>query len=162
MRSELQSIINDCNNEIADIEEKINKLPKLDNEVRYLTNYALIKASGTVEFVYRSIVADYFSKLSDSRIDTFLEATVRKGSMSAKYEQMCSLLGRFDKNWSIDFKNEVKNNPNGERLIDASNSLVENRHNFAHGKNPTATFLEIKQYYYDVLSLVNILDSVVH
>lgn len=46
-------------------------------------------------------------------------------------------------------------------LIDASNSLVTNRHNFAHGKMPTATFNDIKLYYFDVLELIKIFDSIV-
>lgn len=69
MKSELQDLIDECTAEINDIETRIAAMPPLDKAVRYLTHYALIKASGTAEFVYRSIVADYFSALSDSRID---------------------------------------------------------------------------------------------
>lgn len=161
MKAELQDLINDCTSEIADIESKIQALPAMDKEVRYLTNYALIKASGTVEYVYRSIVADYFSRLSDSRVDTYLDSTVRKGSMSAKYDQMCNLLGRFDADWCKDFKSVVKADPDGQKMIAASNSLVTNRHDFAHGKSPTATFMEIKQYYQDVLQLISLFDTIV-
>ena len=161
MKIELQDMINDCTSEITDIEAKIQTLPAMDKEVRYLTNYALIRTSGTVEYVYRSIVADYFSRLSDSRVDTYLDSTVRKGSMSAKYEQMCNLLNRFDSNWCKDFKRVVKADPNGEKMIAASKSLVTNRHNFAHGRNPTATFMDIKQYYQDVLQLISLFDMIV-
>lgn len=161
MKSELQNLINECTAEIDDIGLRIAAMPTLDKGIRYLTNYALIKASGTAEFVYRSIVADYFSALSNSRIDTYLDKQIRKGSMSAKYEEMQKLLGKFDEQWKKDFQRAVQARPNKDRLIDASNSLVANRHNFAHGKNPTATFNEIKQYYLDVIELIMIFDSVV-
>lgn len=161
MKRELQDLINDCSAEIADIEVKLQALQPFDKEVRYLTNYALIKASGTVEVVYRSIVADHFSQLSNSRIDTFLDAAVRNGQMSAKYEQMCNLLQKFDVGWRDSFKAAVLANPDGQRLMAASNSLVTNRHAFAHGKNPTASFQDIKRYYQDVLQLIAIFDSVV-
>lgn len=136
-------------------------MPSLDKGRQYFTNYALIKACGTVEFVYRSIVADHFSQLSNSRIDTYLDTTVRQGSNSAKYENMKKLLNKFDRQWGDSFQTTVQGLDNGSRLIDASNSLVTNRHNFAHGKAPTATFLEIKQYYLDVVQLITVFDSIV-
>ena len=162
MKIELQNLIDDCNTELSDIESRIQRLPALDKGIRYLTNYAIIRAAGTAELVYRSIVADYFSQLSNSRIDTYLDSTVRFGSMSAKYDQMCSLLKKFDDAWCKSFKAAVAADPNGQRMKDASDSLVTNRHSFAHGKNPTATFMDIKQYFQDVVSLINIFDSIVH
>lgn len=74
---------------------------------------------------------------------------------------MKKILNKFDTQWGTNFQMAVKGNPDGPRFIDASNSLVTNRHNFAHGKAPTATFLEIKQYYTDVVSLIQILDTIV-
>ena len=162
MKQELQDMLDECTAELNDIEARINALPSLDKGIKYFTNYALIKACGTVEFVYRSIVADHFSQLTNSRIDTYLDATIRKGSMSAKYEMMQNLLRKFDDQWKKDFQTAVKGNPNGQKLIDASNPLVTNRHDFAHGKAPTATFLEIKQYYTDVVSLIQIFDTIVY
>lgn len=161
MKNELQNLINECTAEINDIGTRIASMPALDKGVRYLTNYALIKASGTAEFVYHSIVADYFSTLSNSRIDTYLDAEVRRSQMSAKYDMMSKLLGKFDEQWRKNFQKAVQAHPNKDRLIAASNSLVTNRHSFAHGNAPTATFNEIKQYYLDVIDLILIFDSVV-
>lgn len=161
MKCELQDLIDECTAEINDIETRIAAMPTLDKEVRYLTHYTLIKASGTAEFVYRSIVADYFSALSNNRIDTYFDAAIRQGSMSAKYSNMCMLLGKFDEQWQSSFKSAVKAHPNSQRIIAASDSLVTNRHDFAHGKTPTATFNDIKNYYFDVLELIKILDSIV-
>lgn len=161
MKQELQDMLANCTAELNDIEVRINSSPPLDKSRQYFTNYALIKACGTVEFVYRSIVADHFSQLSNSRIDTYLDSTVRQGSNSAKYENMKKLLNKFDRQWGNAFQATVQGLVNGSRLIDASNSLVTNRHNFAHGKAPTATFLEIKQYYLDVVQLITVFDSIV-
>lgn len=161
MKSELRDLINECTAEINDIGARIVSMPALDKGVRYLTNYALIKASGTAELVYRSIVADYFLTLSNSRIDTYLDNQIRQGSMSAKYEEMQKLLGKFDEQWKKNFQRAVQARSDKDRLIAASNSLVTNRHSFAHGKNPTATFNEIKQYYLDVIELITIFDTIV-
>lgn len=162
MKQELQDMLDECTAELDDIEDRIDALPSLDKGRKYFTNYALIKACGTVEFVYRSIVADYFSQLTNSRIDTYLDMKIRKGSMSAKYEMMMKLLGEFDDQWKRDFKNAVEVRTDGARLKSASESLVTNRHYFAHGRPPTATFLDIKQYYVDVVELIRVFDSIVH
>lgn len=161
MKQELKDMLNVCSAELDDIEERINNLPFLDKGRQYLTNYALIKASGTAEFVYRSVVVDHFSRLSDSKINNYLDKTIMQGSMSAKYDNMQNLLGKFDNSWKENFKNKVQSRSDKNKLIDASNSLVNNRHSFAHGRTPTATFLEIKQYYTDVVQLIEIFDTIV-
>lgn len=162
MDAALKELIDDCTTELNDIEAKINGLSPLDKTKVYLTKYALIKASGTVEFVYRSIVADWFCQYAVPQLDYYLDNTVRAGSMSATYDNMSKLLGKFDVEWSKDFKKSVEVLPDKNRLIQASNSLVTNRHSFAHGREPTATFGEIKQYYHDVLILIDELDLAVH
>lgn len=63
MKQELQEMLADCTKELDDIEKRINALPSFDKGRQYFTNYALMKACGTVEFVYRSIVADHFSQI---------------------------------------------------------------------------------------------------
>ena len=73
MKKELKDLIDDCNSDIKYIERKINYIKKsnlLDKEISYLTNYVLIRVSGTVELVYRSIIADYFSTVPETRIST--------------------------------------------------------------------------------------------
>lgn len=161
MKESLQDMLDDCDRELEDIGKRIEKTDAYDKIRNYLTNYALIKASGTLEFIYRSIVADYFLKLSDARIENYLDATIRQGSLSVIYDNMCRLLRRFDDKWEKTFKTNVNLEEDGKSLIDSSNSLVKNRHNFAHGKNPTATYLDIMEYYKNVKKLVGIFDDVV-
>lgn len=161
MKADLQNQLQDCTNELLDIEQKINSLSGFDKTKIYLTNYALIKACGTIEFVYRSIVADFFAGSSFSQIHTYLDNTVRKGSMSATYTNMCSLLGKFDDSWKANFKAAVEGHPDKNKMISSANSLVNNRHTFAHGRVPSATFQDIHNYYKDVLVMVALFDAVV-
>lgn len=161
MQSGLQTLIDDCFSELEDIKQHINTLSAFDRKVRYLTNYSLMRASGVSEFVYRAIIADYFSTFNDKRLDTYIDNQIRKGSMSAKYEVITKLLGKFDVNWKNEFCNVVKSRKDCDRLVRASNSLVENRHSFAHGRNPTATFDDIYSYFKDTVELIYILDGVV-
>lgn len=161
MKAELKEILTECSRQLTDIESKISETEPFDKTRAYLTQYALIKACGTLEYVFRSIVADFFDKSNLTQIQTYLDKTVRSGSMSAKYENMLDLLGKFDKGWRDNFKNAVNGRDDGQRLIESAKSLVTNRHLFAHGKSPTATFNDIHQYYHDALNLIYELDKVV-
>lgn len=155
-------MISECTSELSDIEQIIQSLPTLAKQKSYLTKYALIKASGTLEMVYRSIIADYFTGFHSPQLENFLDAKVRHGSSSAKYEMMSKLLKMFDESWSDCFKKNVSMRSDSDKIIVSSNSLVRNRHDFAHGQEPTATFNEIKQYYLDTLELIKELDLVVN
>lgn len=161
MKNELQDLIHECTMELDEINQRMGELPSLDKMRLYLTNYALIKACGTLEYVYRSIVADYFDQSPLTQIHTYIDKTVRNGSMSATYDKMSGLLGKFDDSWRNHFRNTVQQHDNCQRIISSSNSLVANRHLFAHGQAPTASFNDIYQYYQDTLVLIQILDTVV-
>lgn len=161
MKPELNNLLIECSRQLNDIDTKMSTLPAFDKTRAYLTQYALIKACGTLEYVYRSIVADFFDQSSLTQIHTYLDKTVRSGSMSATYDNMSGLLGKFDADWRKNFKDAVQNRADGQKIIASANSLVNNRHSFAHGKVPTATFNDILQYYNDALILINELDSVV-
>lgn len=161
MKKELRDLINECAGEIDDIESRISSSAK-DKSIKYLTYYALIRAAGTAEFVYRSIVFDHFSELGCNQINKYLESSVMRGSMSAKYEKMRELLGKFDDKWSKDFKERIKERDDKDRLIASSNSLVNVRHAFAHGLNTSVTISDIKQYYQDVQQLLSEFDAVVN
>lgn len=162
MTDNLQQMLDDCWNELLDIENKISNLDdKFDNSVGYFTNYALIKASGTLEYVFRAIIVDFFSGISDPRVSAYLDKMILQGSLSVKYENMQSLLNKFDSNWKKNFKNAVESRANSQELIQSSNSLVANRHSFAHGRTITASFLDIKKYYLDIVELIKVFDSVV-
>ncbi len=161
MNTQLKNKLQDCENELDEIEELLGKIPVWNKERLYLTNYALIKVSGTIELVYRSIVADHFTQLSNEKINNYLDKNIRNGSMGAQYEKMVELLGKFDEQWAENFKNRVKERTDKDRLISATKSLTTSRNAFAHGNLSTATFSDIKQYYNDAIILINIFDSIV-
>lgn len=161
MKNDLYSEIEKCSEEIEYIEVAISRLGPFDKSVFFLTNYALIKAYGTIEFVFHSIVADYFNQSNLPQIHTYLENTVRTGSMSAQYGNMCRLLKQFDDDWANNFKDAVNGHPDKEKILNSIQSLVTNRHSFAHGYPSSATFSDIQQYYLDALLLISIFDSAI-
>lgn len=161
MKAELSNLLLECSQQLNDIDKKMSVLPVFDKTRTYLTQYALMKACGTLEYVYRSIVADFFDQSSLTQIHTYLDKTVRSGSMSATYDNMTKLLGKFDSDWRKNFKDAIQKRSDAQKIIASANSLVTNRHLFAHGHVPTATFNDILQYYNDASILIYELDSVI-
>ena len=161
MTQQMKTFISDCNRELIDITTIMNNISSVSNEAKYLTHYALIKAEGTIEYAYRSIIYDYFKSLNNSKINNYLEETVKKGSMSGTIYNMKKLLKQFDYNWLNSFETLLKSRQDKKKLESSCKALVENRHLFAHGQNTTITFNDIKNYYNDALIVINIFDSVV-
>lgn len=160
MTENVKNLLSECSMELNNIETIISKLDPFDKTNKYLTQYALIKASGTLEYAYRSIIADYFSRYNIPQIDKYLSTTIRESSSSVKYENICNILNKFDENWSKAFKTRMSGRIDGNLIIQASNSLVSNRHTFAHGNEPSATFNDIKVYYYNIIEMISELDSI--
>ena len=161
MKAELNNLLTECTQQLNEIAEKMSTLDAFDKTRNYLTQYALIKTCGTVEYVYRSIVADLFDQSSLTQIQTYLNNTVRSGSMSGTYDNMSGLLSKFDVTWQSDFRNAIHARSDSQKIIASAKSLVNNRHSFAHGKPTTVSFNDIVDYYNDALILINVLDSVV-
>ena len=157
MTDAVRNLLDECSSELVNLETTINSLDPLDKTRAFLTKYALIKTSGTLEYAFRSIIADYFSRFHIPQIETYLNKTIRENSSSVIYDNICTVLGRFDETWKQDFKTRMQDR---NQVIQSAKSLVTNRHAFAHGSEPTATFNDIKQYYNDVLLMINELDSV--
>jgi hypothetical protein len=155
-------LIESCDKELEDIKGRIEESSSFDKVVFYLTQYALMKASGTVEYAVRSIVADYCDLSASSQVHNYIDATVRNASISGKYQNMSSLLKKFDSEWARLFKAKVAELAGSQKVIQSADSLVNNRHSFAHGGNSSASFSDIVQYYNDAKKLVVLLDEVVN
>ena len=162
MNDSVCGLIEACDDELKDIAGKIEKASSFDKTIFYLTQYALIKASGTIEFAVKCIVADYCDLSTTSQVQNYIDTTIRNSSMSSKYQNMMSLLKKFDANWGTSFKDKVNAMEDAQKVIQSADSLVNNRHCFAHGKNTTASFADILQYYNDAKRLLSLLDEVVN
>jgi len=160
MKQSSISLIAGCRREFAAINKRIRKSP-LDQTVQYLTMYSLIKSCGTVEFIFKSIIADYFRNIPAVQIQNYLDLTVRDASTSPKYGNICNLLNKFDDQWNTNFKAAINSHADKNRLINSIDSLVTNRHEFAHGKNPNVSFASIKSYFEDSVIVLKILDQCV-
>lgn len=156
-----EQAIEDAKTEFRKIASLIKRIKKATSPSRrYLTLYSLIKASGVVEFSFKTILADYHLAGLPQAV-TYINNTVRDSSKNPSLDNIFALLKEFDFQWYLTFKNQLKAHPDSLRIKQSIKSLCDNRNSFAHGKSCTASFTDIMQYFEDSIIVITILDSVV-
>ncbi len=153
--------IDDARTEFHKISSLIKRTKKATSPSRkYLTLYSLIKASGVIEYAFKTILADYHLGGLPQTV-SYIDNNVRDSSRNPSLKNIYSLLKEFDSSWNSTFKRLLKAHPDSVRIKQSMNSLCENRNSFAHGKACTATFADIMQYFEDSVIVIQLLDAVV-
>ena len=152
--------IADCQSEFAALSILIPQMGMASPVGRYLTHYSLIRACGTIEYSFKTILADFHQNMSP-QLSTYIDNKVRSNSCNPSYQNILSMLGDFDDNWKNNFKNQINAHPDKDRLLASLNSLNVNRNSLAHGHGSTVPFSDIKVYFDDAVQVISILDSVV-
>ncbi len=156
-----ERILNDCQSELNNIGKIIIRLGVFDNVIPYLTKYVLIKACGTIEQSYKTIIADCCEKGQSPQVQTYIRSKFRESSRNPSLTNIHNSLIEFDPKWNNKFKSRLRRRRNATKLRTSLKSLNAARNDFAHGGNPTISFKSICDYYDDALIIVKILDRVV-
>ena len=156
---EVQKLLDDCASELSHVKIIIDGLGVASNIAPYLTKYSLIRACGTIEQAFKSIICDFCSRRSKKQIKRFLEQHVRDSSLNPSYSNICKLLKEFDEDWWKQFKTSINNSPDKTAWTTSLQSLVDARNNFAHGGNPSASIGDVIIYYQHSRSVIEELDS---
>ncbi len=157
----VEQILNDCHSEINNIGKIIKRLGVFDNVIPYLTKYVLIKACGTIEQSYKTIIADCCEKDQSPQVRNYIQSKFRESSRNPSLTNIHNSLLEFDQNRNNEFKSRLRRRRNVVKLRTSLKSLNDARNDFAHGGNPLISFKSICDYYDDALIIVKILDSVV-
>ena len=129
--------------------------------VPYLTNYSVVRACGTIEFCFKTIISDSLSGHS-SQIANYIDNTIRNSSMNPSRDNICRTLKKFDENWNLEFNNQLNDHEHSERLKLSLNSLNSSRNSFAHGDSVSSSFEDIRNYFNDSVTIIKMLDSIVN
>ena len=110
---------------------KISDIEVQSNWAKYLC----VLASGLIEESIRTLIMDFTKKNSHIKIRQFVESNTQ-GITNCKTNRILEILRKFDQKWADDFLNEiqVKGRMNDE-IRDSIDSVIDNRHKIAHGKN---------------------------
>lgn len=142
MNGSYQQTLRDCEIELNNIQQWINN-NILDSNVRFLTSYSVIKACGTVEYVFKQIIYDRLSNGANDEAKTYLNKSIIEASFNPSTGQMYRILEKINSEWKVEFENLIK----GSLQIGQLNSLVKLRNHFAHGSAITASINDVKSYY---------------
>lgn len=142
MNGDYRQTLRDCEVELNSIQQWIHS-NRLDSNVRFLTSYSVIKACGTVEYVFKQIVYDYMSSGANEEAKTYLNKSIIEASFNPSTGQMYRILEKINSDWRVGFENLIK----GSSQMGQLNSLVKLRNSFAHGSAITASINDVKNYY---------------
>ena len=142
MNGDYRQTLRDCEVELNSIQQWIHS-NRLDSNVRFLTSYSVIKACGTVEYVFKQIVYDYLSSGANEEAKTYLNKSIIEASFNPSTGQMYRILEKINSDWRVGFENLIK----GRSQMGQLNSLVKLRNSFAHGSAITASINDVKNYY---------------
>jgi len=151
----------DCHDELERLEDAMTLFGATSPIGIYLSRYAIIKACGTIEQTFKSLVADNAENKQTQQIKNFLRKKVRESSMNPNENNIRNLLKSFDEIWASQFGDEVKALPDKAKVMSSLNSLVSARNDFAHGGNPSASIANVRVYFEDSRKLMVIIDNII-
>jgi hypothetical protein len=96
--------VDGCIDEFQKIESIIRGIGVMSHPVPYLTRYSIIKACGTIEYGFKTIISDFSLDAQSEQLKNFVDKKFRNSSMNPSYENICGGLASFDDNWRVKFK----------------------------------------------------------
>lgn len=158
--TDVEELLVDCKNDLIAVEGIVVSLGYQSNIVSYLNKYAIIKACGTFEIAFKTLISDHCSRRVKRQVKNYLSKKVKSNSANPSYQNICNLLNDFDPQWRQDFKDKVNSHQNASKLKTSMESLVNARNTFAHGGDPNASISNVRDYFNDFYEVIIILDSV--
>ncbi|MGL5041825.1 MAG: HEPN domain-containing protein [Culicoidibacterales bacterium] len=141
MTGEISNAFNDVDNELENIRKHINK-NRFEINTKYLISYAVIRACGTIEIVYKKLIHEFLTDGAKPETGQYLSKIIIDSSSNPKTGNIERMLSDIDHKLCEDFKTRFSS---GEK--DGLNSLVQNRNNFAHGQTVTITIGTLIKYF---------------
>lgn len=159
MRSDYVDLIKNTDRELQEIRKWINAdKNRFDTKTKYLIAYSVIKASGSIEVVFKQIVYDYLTREAGEKTATYIEKMILDSSCNPNTGNMSNLLQNISSEWKEQFDALVKESGKKSKI----NSLVQLRNDFAHGDNITVSIDTVISYFDAAKDILNILDTVVN
>lgn len=156
-----QTSIESCIEELQRIDTLIeNLLGHTSPIIPYLTKYAIVRACGTIEYCFKTIIADLH--VGTPQVMNYIDNTIRSSSMNPNIANICNTLKKFDENWNNSFTEKIRSHEHPQRLRDSIESLNSARNSFAHGGTPTSSFENVRNYFNDTVIIIKMLDEVVN
>lgn len=159
--SDVHLRVKQCREELDEVRDAIDRAGPASTVAPFLTNYAVVRACGTIEASFKAVVADVCSRKAAKQIKRFVGLKITKSSANPSYSRVLGMLKEFDEGWNKALKDKLHADPDRQRLIDSLQSLVDARNTFAHGGSPTITIADVISYYDCGTRVVEYVDMIV-
>ena len=157
MSGSVDEKLRNCEIELQQIQEWIDK-NTLDTNVKYLTSYAVVKASGTTERVLKEMLFDKISCGSSDEAKYYFTKYIIEAPFNPSIDNICKILNKMNDTWKREFKDRVMNTTQKNQL----DSLMGFRNSFAHGIDITSSIADIINYFNSAKWILNQLDNVLY
>ncbi len=142
MHGSYEQSLNECSLELMHIQAWINE-NSVDSNVKYLTSYAVVKASGTIEQVLKEMLFDKLSMGCTAEAQFYLTKHIIDASFNPSPRKINRILPQMSRRWESEFNNRTNNSIQIEQL----NSLVGLRNSFSHGSEITTSISDVISYF---------------
>jgi hypothetical protein len=114
----------------------------------HLTQYLCVRVSGFIEQAAQQILTEHARLRSGPTVASFVSRRLDR-QQNLNSERLCQLVEQFDSSWGDDLRQFL-----GEDRKAAIESIVANRHKIAHGESVSLGFVQLREWYRQVLQVV--------
>lgn len=158
MKDELKRMADETHLELDKISNWINS-NKLDFKVNYLNAYSVIKASGTIERIFKSMIYDQMAEGANEDTCYYLTKRILDASYNVNFKKIQNILEGINPEWFKELKSRVSKKNN---LKNDLNSLIQLRNTFAHGNSINESIDTIIGYYESGTLVMEELDKIIN
>jgi len=157
MNEDEKRILDDCDLEIKNIKTWIDN-NKFDSNVRFLVAYAVIKSSGSIELVFKSMIHTFLSQNCIDETKVFLAKNIIESSANPSPGIIEKYLEQFDGKRKVKFSDLL----NGSQDKGNLKSLVSLRNDIAHGRTINSSINVVESYFESGKKILETLEKVIN
>lgn len=157
MNEDEKRILDDCDLEIKNIKTWIDN-NKFDSNIKFLVAYAVIKASSSIELVFKSMINTFLSQNCIDETKAFLIKNIIDSSANPSSGIIEKYLEQFDGRRKARFSDLLKGSQDKGNL----NSLVSLRNDIAHGRTINSSINIVESYFESGKKILETLEEVIN
>ena len=119
----------------------------------YWAQYLCVLTSGFIENSVRNLYTRYAKVGSNAFVANYVSHELQS-FQNAKAERILELTKLFNPEWEVALRNFMK-----DKRKDAIDSVVNLRHQIAHGRSVSVTFARIRDYYQSSVEVIDFIDG---
>lgn len=157
---EIAEIISGCHQELDRVSSLVKGLAGAELS-EYVKKYAVIRATGCIEFSFKKLIADKVDENSHSLAINFIKNKVRLSSYNPNFKNIKDILRSFDRRWDKKF-NELISLENKADVIQSLKQLCDWRNSFAHGGHPVIDIDIAINHFSIAVKVIEVIDKTVN